>query len=81
MSEHAATSFLVEIDGEPRTVHEELASAKQGAITLANGVSSMKITSKGPGLVSCSAWCWDYEISDWVFSQNAVSAEAKRKGE
>jgi len=41
----------------------------------------MKITSFGPGTVPSSGWYWDYEISDWVFSQNAVFAEAKRKNE
>ena len=81
MSEHSATHFKVEIDGEPKSVHDDLASAKQKAISLANGVSSMKVTSVGPGTVPCSAWYWDYAIGDWVFSQNAVFAEAKRKDE
>lgn len=81
MIEHPATHFLVEIDGKLRAVHDDLASAKQEAISLANGVSSMKITSVGPAGVPSSAWYWDYAIDDWVYSQNAVFAEAKRKDE
>ena len=81
MSEHRVTGFLVEIDGKQQTFHEDIESAKQEAITLAKGESSMKIKSVGLGSVPCSAWCWDYEISNWVFSQNAVFAEAKRKNE
>jgi len=81
MNEHSVTRFLVEIDGKPRAVHDDLATAKLGAISLANGESSMKITSAGPGAVPSSAWYWDYAIGDWVYSQNAVFAEAKRKDE
>jgi len=81
MSEHSAARFLVEIDGKPQAVHDDIASAKQEAISLAMGVSSMKVTSVGPGIVPSSAWYWDYTISAWVFSQNAVFAEAKRKDE
>ena len=82
MSGHLVTTgFLVEIDGKPQGVREDIASAKQETISLANGVSSMKITSIGPGITPCSAWYWDYAISDWVFSENSVFAEAKRKDE
>ena len=78
MNENSVTRFLVEIDGDLRAVHDDLATAKQEAISLANGVSSMKITSAGPGTLPSSAWYWDYAISDWVHSQNAVLVEAKR---
>lgn len=81
MSEHTAARFLVKIDGKPQTVHDDIASAKQEAISLANGVSSMEVTSIGHGIVPSSAWYWDYTISGWVFSQNAVFAKAKRKDE
>ncbi len=81
MSGHLVTGFLVEIDGKPQGVREDLASAKQAAISLAEGVSSMKITSISSGIAPCSAWYWDYAISDWVFSQNAIFAEAKGKDE
>ncbi len=81
MNGNLATGFLVEVDGKPQGVHEDLASAKQQAISVAKGVSSMKVTSIGPGIAPCSAWYWDYAIGDWVFSQNAVFAEAKRKDE
>ena len=80
MSEHSATGFLVEIDGKPQAFHDDIASAKQEAISLAKGVSSMKVTSVA-GIVPSSAWYWDYAINAWVFSQNAVFAEAKRKDE
>jgi hypothetical protein len=79
MSEH--TGFQIEIDGKLQTICDDIASAKQVAISLANGVSSMKVASVGPGATPSSAWCWDYTISDWVFSQNAVHAVAKRKDE
>ncbi len=81
MNEQRVTGFLIEIDGKQRTFHDDIESAKQEALSLANGVSSIKIRSVGPGSVPSSAWCWDYEISDWVFSQNAVFAKAKRKNE
>lgn len=81
MKGHLVTGFLVEIDGKPQGVHEDITSAKQEAISLAKGVSSMKVTSIGSGIAPCSAWYWDYAISDWVFSQNAIFAEAKRKDE
>ncbi len=81
MSEHRVTGFRIEIDGKSQAFHEDIESAKQTAISLANGVSSIKITSVGPGNMPSSAWCWDYENSEWVFSQNAVFAEAKRKNE
>ena len=81
MSEHLVTGFRIEIDGKPQAFCDDIASAKQEAIFLAKGVSSMKVTSVGPGATPSSAWYWDYTISDWVFSQNAVFAEAKRKGE
>ncbi len=81
MSEHSAARFRVEIDGKPQAIHDDLASAKQEAISLANGVSSMMVTSIGPGIAPSSAWYWDYTINAWVFSQNAVFAKAKRKDE
>ncbi|MCM2290348.1 MAG: hypothetical protein NDI67_15090 [Sulfuritalea sp.] len=81
MSEQSVTGFLVEIDGKQQAFHDDIVSAKQNAISLAKGVSAVKITSVGPGAVPSSAWYWDYAISAWVFSQNAVFAEAKRKGE
>ena len=79
MSEHSAARFLVEIDGKQQDFCNDIASAKQKAISLANGVSSVKITDTG--IMPQSAWCWDYTKNAWVFSQNAVFAEAKRKGE
>ena len=79
MNEYFAERFLIEIDGERQGFHNDIASAKQEAISLANGVSSMKITDTG--IMPQSAWCWDYTKNNWVFSQNAVLAEAKRKGE
>jgi hypothetical protein len=72
--------FDVAIDGNVTGIYGDLASAKQAAISLAKGISSVKITSIG-GLAPCSAWCWDYEANDWVFSQNAVLARPARKGE
>lgn len=81
MSENSAKCFLVIIDGERRDICGDLASAKQKAISLANGVSSILITSGGPGAVSSSAWYWDYKNGAWVFSENAVFAKAKRKDE
>ena len=81
MSEHLVTGFQIEIDGKLQAICDDIASAKQKAISLANGVSSMKVTSVGPGATPSSAWYWDYTITDWVFSQNAVFAIAKRKDE
>ena len=81
MGDHSVTHFLVEIDGKPTAAHGDLLSAKAAAILLTKGLSSVKIMSVGPGTVPSSSWYWDYAISDWVFSQNTVFAEAKRKDE
>lgn len=75
MNIQRAAGFLVEIDGEPKSVYEDLISAKNAAISLSNGSSRLKITSIGPGIVPSSAWCWDYESNEWVFTENAVFAE------
>lgn len=77
--ERVTKGFLVEIDGNKHAFYDDLDSAKKEATHLSKGVSSMKITSFGPGAAPCSAWHWDYEINDWVFCENAVFAEAKRK--
>lgn len=81
MSVNSVTGFIVEIDGKQQGVYDDIASAKQEAISLSSGVSSIKVTSIGPGSTPSSAYCWDYKLEAWVFSQNAVFAEAKRKDE
>lgn len=76
----AVPSFEVEIDGKPHSMHSDLESAKNEAISISNGVSSMMITSlAASALVASCVWVWDYAINDWVFSQNASFANANRK--
>ena len=79
MNAQRVKGFIIEIDGEKIAVEDNLESAKQKARPFANEGSSIKITSVGTGSVPSSAWYWDYEISNWVFSQNAVFAKAQRK--
>ncbi|KAF0163274.1 MAG: hypothetical protein FD157_3144 [Rhodocyclaceae bacterium] len=81
MNEDATTGYRVEIDGKPHPLYYDLDSAKQAAVCLAKGASSMKITTIRPVGMAASAWYWDYEIGEWVFAQNAVLAIAKKKGE
>jgi hypothetical protein len=81
MNENSEARFLVEIDGNPRAVYDDIAKAKHEGLSLANVVSSVKITSVGPGGAPSTAWYWDYAISNWVYVQNAVFAEAGRKDE
>lgn len=80
MNESALVKFQLEIDGKLHDIYADLESAKRKGIFLANGTSSIKITSGGNGVFApSSAWCWDYESGDWLRYPNAGLAEAKPK--